>query len=258
MLKSSIYSQTVFTDTLLSKETDQAPHITNENEIIVDPKIQHQCDTDRDSSQYLNIKIFYDKSKKRIMYAECKHDFVDLLLSFLIYPVGSLFKNLAGTSHLGRSLDNLYSSAIDLDASGLLTGRWSAKKTLLDPSISPFYVSMNTLEHTVPEWFHMGRIPCYRCYSCRDNKIITKVLTNDSCNTQFSNDVVYVVDDDLLIYEASAILVMKRWCKVDKENVLDMDVAIGKQEVSPHTCVIPVLIIYIYRAAGCVFNDCLD
>ncbi|CAL4937338.1 unnamed protein product [Urochloa decumbens] len=143
MLKASVSSQSVFTKTFVTKESDTAPHVTN-NQIIVGPKIQHQCDKDPDSSRRFNIKIFYDTHKRRVMYAECKHDFVDLLLSFLTYPVGSMFKKVSGTSHLGCILDNLYSSAVDLDA--------------------------------------------------------------------------------------SAILVMKHWCKVDKDNVLEMDVAISKQE----------------------------
>jgi len=88
MLKASISSKTVFTKAFLSKESDPpAPHVTN-NQINVDPKIQHQCDRDPDSSPHFNIKIFYDRHRKRVMYAECKHDFVDLLLSFLTYPVG--------------------------------------------------------------------------------------------------------------------------------------------------------------------------
>ncbi|XP_039831263.1 uncharacterized protein LOC120692100 [Panicum virgatum] len=204
MLKASISSKTVFTKAFLSKESDPpAPHVTN-NQINVDPKIQHQCDRDPDSSPHFNIKIFYDRHRKRVMYAECKHDFVDLILSFLTYPVGSLFKNLGGTSHLGSSLDNLYSSAVDLN------------------------VLNTTLERTIPEWFNLGRLPCSRC--SEDN--IVKGC--DLCDPQFSRDATYVVDDDLLIYQASAILVMKHRCKVDKEKVLEMDVAISKLEVKVH------------------------
>ncbi|CAN6285915.1 unnamed protein product [Urochloa humidicola] len=224
MLKASVSSQSVFTKTFLAKESDMAPHVTD-NQIIVGPKIQHQSDKHFDSSPDFNIKIFYDRHKRRVMYAECKHDFVDLLLSFLTYPVGSLFKNFTGTSHLGCSLDNLYVSAVDLDASGLLTGRCSPQKTLLDPSISPFNISNTITEKTIPEWFNMGRIPCYRCRPSEKTKVICSF-----CDPQFSNDVAYVVDDDLLIYQASAILVMKHWCKVEKDDVLEMDVAISKQE----------------------------
>ncbi|PUZ43140.1 hypothetical protein GQ55_9G638500 [Panicum hallii var. hallii] len=161
------------------------------------------------------------------MYAECKHDFVDLLLSFLTYPVGSLFKNLGGTSHLGCSLDNLYSSAVDLDVSSLLTGICSPQKTLLDPCISPFNnVFVNTSERTIPEWFNLGRVVL--CSQCSRYDEIVKGC--GSCGLQFSRDATYVVDDDLLIYQASAMLVMKHWCKVDKEHVLEMDVAISKLE----------------------------
>jgi hypothetical protein len=53
---------------------------------------------------------------------------------------------------------------------------------------------------------------------------------------QFCNDAVYVVDDDLLIYQASAIQVMtKHWRKVDQANVLETYFAISKQEVIKST-----------------------
>ncbi|OEL32192.1 hypothetical protein BAE44_0006784, partial [Dichanthelium oligosanthes] len=151
----------IFTKTFLSKESDPVPHLSN-NQIIFGSKLQHQCDKDPDSSPHFNIKIFYDRHKRRVI------------------------------------LDNLYSSAADLDVSGLLTGCYSPEKTLFDPSISPFFnVSSNTLERTMPEWFNMGRVSCFQC----------------------SGDKM-----------ASAILVMKDWCKVDKGNVLEMDVEISKQE----------------------------
>ena len=75
-----------------------------------------------------------------------------------------------------------------------------------------------TLERTIPEWFNLGRVPCSQCSG--DELLKESGL----CDPQFSRDVAYVVDDDLLIYRASAILVMKHWSKVDKENVLEMDV----------------------------------
>ncbi|KAF7051176.1 hypothetical protein CFC21_059445, partial [Triticum aestivum] len=60
------------------------------------------------------IKLFYDRKDRKVMYAECKHEFLDLLLSFLIYPMGCILKNLAGTSHLCGSFNNLYRSAAGL------------------------------------------------------------------------------------------------------------------------------------------------
>jgi hypothetical protein len=146
-------------------------------------------------------------------------------------------------------LDNLYSSAVDLDVSSLLTGVCSPQKTLLDPCISPFNtVFVNTLERTIPEWFNLGRVVL--CSQCSRYDEIVKGC--GSCGPQFSRDANYVVDDDLLIYQASAMLVMKHWCKVDKEHVLEMDVAISKLEVKVHTysCAIPTPINYTYPPGG--------
>ncbi|XP_066385542.1 uncharacterized protein [Miscanthus floridulus] len=153
-------------------------------------------------------QVFYDSHEKKVMYAECDHEFVDLLLSFLVYPVACVIKNFAGTSHLGCSLDNLYGSAVDLDSNGLLAERGYYRKTLLDPSISPFNLHS---KQSTQKWFCLCRVQY--CHS-----------------PQFVNNGTYVVDDDLLIYQASAMLVMKHWCNRGKDRVLEMDIAISKQE----------------------------
>jgi hypothetical protein len=60
------------------------------------------------------------------MYAECKREFVHLLIGFLTYPLGCVIKNtakqIAGAAacHLGRSFSNLYTSAATLDAAGFM------------------------------------------------------------------------------------------------------------------------------------------
>ncbi|XP_066324153.1 uncharacterized protein [Miscanthus floridulus] len=106
--EASFSSKTVFTDTFLSKKTEVRTTV----KLDIPPNyIQHPTDEETDASPQFSIKVFYDRHEKKVMYAECKHEFVDLLLSFLVYPVACVTKNLAGTSHLGCSLDNLYGSA---------------------------------------------------------------------------------------------------------------------------------------------------
>ncbi|KAJ1299059.1 hypothetical protein BS78_01G502800 [Paspalum vaginatum] len=184
-------SKNVFTDTFLLKEADRC--VRSSVNLSTEQNIQAPNDVETESSLPFNIKVFYDRHEKEIMYAECDHEFVDLLLSFLVYPVSCVIKNLGGTSHLGCSLDNLYGSAVDLHENNLLEGCFSFDgDMLLDPSIIPFF--------------------------------------KRGCSPRFVDNGTYVVDDDLCIYQASAMLVMKHWCKREKDAVLEVDIAIGKQE----------------------------
>jgi cob(I)alamin adenosyltransferase len=41
-----------------------------------------------------------------------------------------------------------------------------------------------------------------------------------------------VVDDDLLIHQTSAMSVARHWCRRDEANVMEMDITMGKHEVS--------------------------
>jgi hypothetical protein len=160
MLQASFSSKTVFTDTFLSKKTEVR---TTVKLGIASNYIQHPTGEETDASPQFSIKVFYDRHEKKVMYAECKHEFVDLLLSFLVYPVACVTKNLAGTSHLGCSLDNLYGSVIDLDANSALggTGAYYTRETLLDPSMNPFL--SHSAGSDVTRWFCLCRAPSCGC-----------------------------------------------------------------------------------------------
>lgn len=175
-------------------------------------------------SESNKIKLFYDRQAKKVMYSECKHDFVDLLLGFLTYPVGCLIKNMtdgaAVTSHLASSsrFDNLYTSAVDLDAAGFLTDDYR-KVALLNPPLSPLCGSSLCLplkEGSQELENYMGLLPYSSCNVC--------------CNRVLVEDREYVVGDDLLVHQASAMSVMKHWQGRHKINVVEMDITIGKQE----------------------------
>ncbi|CAM0870949.1 unnamed protein product [Alopecurus aequalis] len=214
ILKVSLSSRTVLTDAFLPKGTNHAPApVTVKQSISL-----KNLPSDPDSACSLpesKIKIFYDTWEKKVMYAECNHEFVDLILGFMTYPVSSVIKNTGpGTCHLGFCFDNLYRSVTDLDGAGCLTGGFPKMK-LLDPSIMPFDISSHAT--------------C-RALDCRCRKDTMPELTRYCCHPEIVEDGRYVVGDDLLIHQASAISVMKHWCGRSKAMVLEMDIAIGKQE----------------------------
>jgi hypothetical protein len=191
MAKASLSSDTIFTDVFLSErayDDHSAPQVTVKPRI--NQNIVHPCS--RENSDPLlesTVEIVYDMRGNKVMYAECDHRFVDLLLGFLTYPVSRVIKNggVAATCYLGKSLINLYSSATDLGATGSLTGLFP-EETLLVQSLAPF-----------PELVE-------------DRK--------------------YVVEDDLLIHQTSAMLVMKHWRRRPGTEVDRIEMSIRKHEVA--------------------------
>jgi hypothetical protein len=216
MFKASLSSDTILTDAFLPKISNyNASHGTVKPS---KPSISlKNLVSDRDSAGSLpesKVKIFYDTREKKVMYAECNHDFVDLLLGFTIHPLSSVIKNTgAGTCHLGRCLDNLYRSVTDLDDAGCLTGGFS-KMMLLDPSVMPFDV--------------LNKAMC-KALDCRCRK--DTMPARYCCHPELVEYGRYVVGDNLFIHQASAISVMKHWFGRNKAMVLEMDIDIGKQEV---------------------------
>jgi hypothetical protein len=73
-----------------------------------------------------------------------------------------------------------------------------------------------------PEEPYMSLAP-YRY--CRSN-----ICT--SCYPDLVEDRKYVVGDDLLVHQASAMSVAKHWYMRDKGNVVEMDVTVQKPEVT--------------------------
>lgn len=221
MLRASLWSDTIFTDVFLSKGTDdQAARVT-----VKPASVDQGIIVPSGSLSESKIKIFYDTQEKKVVYAECEHDFVDLLLGFLTYPVGCLIKNMTNgavvASRLASSgFDNLYISAVDLDAAGFLTGGYR-KEALLNPPLSPLsgHAECLTLKEgwQEPENY-MGLLPYSSCDDC--------------CVHDLVEERKYVVGDDLLVHQASAMSVMKHWYGRDKTNVVEMEISIGKQEAA--------------------------
>ncbi|XP_040243345.1 uncharacterized protein [Aegilops tauschii subsp. strangulata] len=220
LLKASLSSDTIFTDVFLPMGTGgQDARATMKPSI--NQKIAVTLYEDPGTSSEFKTKFFYDAKEKKVMYAECKHDFVDLLLGFLAYPLGCVIKNMNDSglaSPLGTGgMANLYASVVELDAAGFIAGGYPAE-TLLNPPLSPFCrhpdCSAPKKDAVEPKNF-MGLVSHSSCVGCCYDLV---------------EDRKYVVDDDLLVHQASAMSVTKHWRGRDKANVVEMDIDITKQE----------------------------
>ncbi|XP_047092966.1 uncharacterized protein LOC124704750 [Lolium rigidum] len=232
ILKASLSSDTIFTDVFLPNGTDGHVSVIRRTRQKV---LQRSCtESCSGSLPECTVKLFYDRREKKIMYAECKREFVDLLIGFLTYPLSCVIKNTdtqsagAAACLLGCSFGNLYTSAAALDAAGFMgpgsITRFISIEMLLNPSLGPFSNSCSLQRGAAvelrPEEPYMSLAPYTYCRS-----FICK-----SCYHDLVEDRKYVVGDDLLVHQASAMSVAKHWYMRDKANVVEMDVTVQKPE----------------------------
>ncbi|KAJ0751903.1 hypothetical protein HanPI659440_Chr09g0318111 [Helianthus annuus] len=114
----------------------------------------------------ISIKVFVDKVKKRVVYAEADHSFVDILFSLMTLPLGTIVKMLgkhADTKFeaLG-SLNNLYQSLKDFPESYFATEE--CKFMLLNPR-SLSYDHCKNLKLKIDDTDPVKYFICGTCWS---------------------------------------------------------------------------------------------
>ncbi|KAM3389522.1 hypothetical protein ACQJBY_011579 [Aegilops geniculata] len=114
-----------------------------------------------DGESTVAVKLFIDKEKKMVLFAESDQDFVDVLFSFLTLPLGTIVRRLGKQSQVG-CLDELYKSVEDLGEDHFQTK--ACKTMLLSPRnaaavhLDRLKVELDDIDQT---WFyackrHMG------------------------------------------------------------------------------------------------------
>lgn len=78
----------------------------------------------------MDLKLLIDEVNSRVVFLECDKDFVDVLLSFLVMPIGAIVRLTDKVSGLG-CMDALYESVEKLDVSFFQTQ--ACKDLLLRP-----------------------------------------------------------------------------------------------------------------------------
>ncbi|KAJ8620820.1 hypothetical protein MRB53_029349 [Persea americana] len=90
-----------------------------------------------DMEDKLSLKLLIDKTGNRLLFAEAGKDFIDLLLSFLALPLGSVIRLLANKSHIDVSISSLYESVENLSETYIRSGLDKISlQGLVTPSLS--------------------------------------------------------------------------------------------------------------------------
>ncbi|KAH0454484.1 hypothetical protein IEQ34_016408 [Dendrobium chrysotoxum] len=135
LLKRALVSNIPLTDVFLQEPDtiDCAEKLPTKNIIQAreKPKISS------DNNMKIPMKLFLSKDTDKVVYAEASEELVDLLFSFLTFPLGSIIKLLGKKSSLG-CMDNLYKSIELLSSPNYIISN-ECKEMLSSPKLAPFF-----------------------------------------------------------------------------------------------------------------------
>ncbi|KAI9116005.1 hypothetical protein K1719_012935 [Acacia pycnantha] len=236
LLKCSLVSNTVLTDSLLrKKQSIENPKAT----FMISEKHNR-----KDRRSKLNIVI--EKSKCKVLFAIVDEDFMDQLLSFLTIPLGAVERVLQGNSGLG-CIDKLYKSLTTFDES---TDFMSRKNMLADLKLAPQYNLKKQMlpisEVTYPSSLYLRypnmNDPSSTCYLTEDGRgsVAVKLWdpkhlsTSESAYGYCKRSTMFMVADNLSAKPFSSALVAS--C-LNESNVCEHDleertICVGVLEVA--------------------------
>lgn len=183
----------------------------------------------------VELKLFFDKSLDTILYAEAGEDFVDLVFSFMTFPLGCVVKLLDGNSDVG-CIDNLTNSVEVLEKEKYMKHGVDERKVIhLNHNIS---FHLQDLALPLAEQL---QIPLYTHSEFYQNhlKSLSKEL-DIMLNKKFMRGPAnFLIMNNLEIVPASPIaglsMLMER--RVSLHDVQERVLKIGQVEVSLHALV---------------------
>ncbi|XP_027352207.1 uncharacterized protein LOC113863032 isoform X1 [Abrus precatorius] len=199
------------------------------------------------------LKVLVDKQTNKVLFAEADKDFVDVLLSFLTLPLGTIARLVAKESNIEAvrvgSLSSLYESVAHLEEEHLCTP--TCKEMLLQPrnSMEAYCQQLRlNIDDTDPTKFFLcenlecnrkckGLVSLFRNQRCSCGKLMNTVLTPKNIILEkgfVKETATFIVSDDLYItpnvFGASVNLFQKLGIEY-METVEEQIVDITKKEV---------------------------
>ncbi|CAL0303312.1 unnamed protein product [Lupinus luteus] len=242
----SLLSNTPLRDFFLRREAFHE-NVSQRNNTIVLNNAKAEAS---DGEGSISLKVVTRKSKKKILFALAGDDFVDILLSFLTFPLGAVEDMLEGKSRLG-SFDNLYKSILVLDplkdfkspnlkdnlVKSPLAQHFKLKKQILPIEEVPI-VKYSCYSNRYYSDFSKGYLTTAQVYRNNDGNIISNPLTyvepqSSTSKTGFvKKPSLFMVTDDLVVTPGSSMSVVS-FLTSSGFSSSDLDeevISIGKKE----------------------------
>ncbi|XP_059648233.1 uncharacterized protein LOC132294404 isoform X2 [Cornus florida] len=189
-------------------------------------QLQRAVDATKNETK-TTLNLIIRKSSNRALYAEANEDFVNLIGSFLTYPLGYIFEKLPCLSLRG-CLDNMYKSIQDLDAKKFLKSE-EIKAILVNPKLARGLALHNQLI-SIEEASYPSHSTASSLFNISSGGGLTRPVEAITGNGFFRGP--FLVTDDLTIMPLSLMSIV---CFMDRFNIshsdiLEQEVTIGVEE----------------------------
>ncbi|KAF8394967.1 hypothetical protein HHK36_018906 [Tetracentron sinense] len=216
---------------LLSSETPLTNSVFLERVIVdqiqFDPRNTTQPIDERDADsddKKLRVKLLVSKSNNKVLYAEGREDFGDLIISFLTFPLGSIVDLLGGNSPW-QCVNALYKSVEHLNINNLIKSD-ECKNMLIHPKLAPYFGCDNQLLG-IEEAIHPHATSRQNYFHVLNPKLLT--IDTRRGGGFLKGPAMFMVTDDLVVTPLSSISAINSF-NVPLSDIEERVVTVGKKE----------------------------
>ncbi|XP_049406020.1 uncharacterized protein LOC125869590 [Solanum stenotomum] len=202
-----------------------------------------------DQESRVPLKLLIDDKNKRVIAAEANKDFVDILFSFLTFPIGTIIRltnNNQPMPKISTCMNNLYKSVENLSVSHLCTE--NCKSILLNPR-NPCVEDCFKLKVKIDDSVSNKYFECSKCYNkswfvnvkcyCggkTGKEIFSEIKnpTNDYSGVFVRGGIKFIISDDLRVLPGSPISLVQLFSDLGYNHmnqIKEMFVEVGKEEI---------------------------
>ncbi|XP_058741705.1 uncharacterized protein LOC131614093 [Vicia villosa] len=200
---------------------------------------------------YVPLKLVVNKESNKVIFAEAGKDFVDVLFSFLTFPLGTIARLVQKGSYMEPvtigCLNKLYQSVADLDKECMT--KETIKEMLLQPSYSldDYCSSLKlNIDDTQPTKYYICRDIhyCYSPYVLSTAKICggcgihldpALIMDRQFCNGFVRDGATFVITDDLKVMpnsmDITSFIMLQNLGIENTSSLKDLTVNVTKEKV---------------------------
>uniref|UniRef100_M1BTF6 DUF674 family protein n=2 Tax=Solanum tuberosum TaxID=4113 RepID=M1BTF6_SOLTU len=204
-----------------------------------------------DQESRVPLKLLIDDKNKRVIAAEANKDFVDILFSFLTFPIGTIIRltnNNQSMPKIPTCMNNLYKSVENLSVNRLYTENCKSillnprnpciedclkLKVKIDDSVSNKYFKCSNDNCSNKSW--LVNVKC-NCEGKTSKEIFSDVgnPTNDYLGVFIKGGIEFIISDDLRVLPGSPISLVQLFSDLGynhMNHIREMFVEVGKEEI---------------------------
>ncbi|GMP39394.1 hypothetical protein CsSME_00010248 [Camellia sinensis var. sinensis] len=226
LLKCSLTSRTPMSDTIMEPPISKTSFTVRHGKYGPrSTRLSQNVDTK------INLKLIINKSNNRALYAEVEENFVDVLCSFLAFPIGYVFKEFSSLSFKG-CMGNLFKSIQDTNINKFFKSE-EMKDIVVNPKVAPGLACGNKLigiEDAVnPSFSTLSSLFKTKCSDLNSNSLIGEANIGSGF---MKGPSMFMVTDNLSITPLSPVsgISLINRLKVPLSDVEELEVTMGEEE----------------------------